>query len=129
MRSLLPLALLTLLVVSTGCPNYVPYLPDGGRARVNCNASTLNVPITVLDRAGDPSPQAVIEVEYLSYGESENLITDGRGIAILTDKHGPGVVRLIANVNDLRSDVAEVTFTGTECSTSVVPRSLTMPVR
>ncbi|MBL8910255.1 MAG: hypothetical protein JNM17_06085 [Archangium sp.] len=126
MRSLL---LLALLVVSTGCPNYVPYLPDGGRARVNCNNSAVNVPITVLDRAGMPSPDAVVEVEYLSYGESENLITDGRGIALLTDKYGPGVVRLIANVNDLRSDVAEVTFNGTECSTSVVPRSLTLPVK
>jgi hypothetical protein len=38
------------------------------------------------------------------------------------------VVRLIANVNDLRSDVAEVTYTGTDCSTAVSPRSLTMPV-
>lgn len=121
--------LFALLVVSTGCPNYVPYLPDGGRARVNCNNAALNVPITVLDRAGAPAPMAVVEVEYLSYGESENLIADDRGIVVLKEKYGPGVVRLIANVNDLRSDVAEVTYTGTECSSSVTPRSLTLPVK
>jgi hypothetical protein len=121
--------LFALLVVSTGCPNYVPYLPDGGRARVNCTNNPLNVPITVLDRAQMPAPGAVVEVEYLSYGESENLIADAQGKAILKEKFGPGVVRLIANVNDLRSDVAEVTFTGTECSSAVTPRSLTMQVR
>lgn len=120
--------LFALVIVSTGCPNYTPYLPDGGRARVNCTNSALSVPITVLDRAGGPAQDAVVEVEYLSYGESENLITDAQGKAILQEKYGPGVVRLIANLNDLRSDVAEVTYTGTECSTAVSPRSLTMQV-
>ncbi|MFO0601290.1 MAG: hypothetical protein U0228_38625 [Myxococcaceae bacterium] len=129
MRLPLLVVLVSVGALSTGCPNYVPYLPDGGRARVNCNNSALNVPVTVLDRAGMPAPMAVVEVEYLSYGESENLITDGRGIAVLKEQYGPGVVRLIANVNDLRSDAAEVTYTGTECSNAVSPRSLTLPVK
>jgi hypothetical protein len=120
--------LLVASLVVVGCSGYQPYLPDGGRARVNCQAAQLTVPVTVLDRVGDPSPLAVVEVEYTSLGESENVIADGRGIALVADK-GPGIVRLIANVNDLRSGVGELTFVGTECSSAVSPRSITLQVR
>lgn len=128
MRFSLPLAAV-LVVVSTGCPNYVPYLPDGGRARVNCADSALNVPVTVLDRLGDPAPEAVVSLDYLSYGESENVIADLRGVAIVKEKFGPGVVRVQAYVNDLRTQVAELTFNGSECSSSVSPRSLTLKLQ
>jgi len=122
-------SLLVASLVVVGCSGYQPYLPDGGRARVNCEAAQLTVPVTVLDRIGDPAPQAIVEVEYTSLvGENENVITDGRGVALVADK-GPGIVRLIANVNDLRSDVGELTFVGTECSSAVSPRSLTLQVR
>lgn len=116
----------SLLVV--GCSGYQPYLPDGGRARVNCQAATITVPVTVLDRIGDPAPMAVVEVEYTSLGESENVIADARGVALVVDK-GPGIVRLIGNVNDLRSPPGELTFVGTECSSAVTPRSITLQVR
>jgi hypothetical protein len=113
----------------SACPNYVPYLPDGGRARVNCGASELTVPITVLDRVGDVAPGAVISVDYLSYSESENLIADVNGKALLKEKYGPGVVRVQGNVNDLRTQIAEVSFVGTECSSSVAPRALTLKLQ
>lgn len=128
MRFSLPLAAV-LVVVSTGCPNYVPYLPDGGRARVNCADSTLSVPVTVLDRIGEPAPDAVVTLDYLSYGESENVIADSRGVALVKEKFGPGVVRVQAFVNDLRSPIAELTFNGSECSSSVSPRSLTLQLQ
>lgn len=126
MRFALPLIA---ALVLTGCPNYVPYLADGGRARVNCNNSALSVPVTILDRAGDPAPEAVIAIEYLSYGESENLIADGRGIALVQEKYGPGTVRVQGNVNDLRTPIAEITYVGNECSSSVSPRSVTLKLQ
>jgi hypothetical protein len=126
MRFALPLAAILFLA---GCPNYVPYLPDGGRARVNCTASELGVPVTVLDRAGDPAPQAVVSTDYLSYAESENLIADHRGIVIVKEKFGPGTIRVQGIVNDLRTQVGELNFTGTECSSSVTPRALTLTLQ
>lgn len=126
MRFALPLIA---ALVLAGCPNYVPYLPDGGRARVNCNNSALSVPVTILDRAGDPAPEAVVAIEYLSYGESENLIADARGIAIVHEKYGPGTVRVQGNVNDLKTPIAELSYVGNECSSSVSPRSLTLKLQ
>lgn len=113
----------------SGCPNYVPYLPDGGRAKVNCDASELSVPVTVLDRAGDPAPGAVVALDYLSYSESENLIADVNGRVVVKEKFGPGTIRVQGNVNDLRTQIGELNFTGTECSTSVTPRSLTLQLQ
>ncbi len=112
-----------------GCPSYSPYLPDGGRARVNCTESTLSVPVTVLDRAGAPAPMAVVAVDYTSYGESENLIADANGKVIVHDKFGPGIVKVQGNVNDLRTQFGELNFNGTECSSSVTPHSLTLQLQ
>ncbi len=126
MRIVFPLLTVALLA---GCPNYVPYLPDGGRARVNCASSALTVPVTVLDRAGDPATQAVVSIDYLSYAESENLIADVNGRAVVSEKFGPGTVRVQGNVNDLRTQIAELSFTGTECSSAVTPRSLTLQLQ
>ena len=129
MRFALPLAAI-LLFVTTGCPNYVPYLPDGGRAQVNCNSeAALTVPVTILDRAGDPAPQAVVSLDYLSWSQSENLIADDRGLVLVKEKFGPGTVRVQGNVNDLRTQVAEIAFVGSDCSESVTPRSLTLKLQ
>lgn len=128
MRFSLPLAAVV-LVVSTGCNNIVQYEADGGRARINCATSTLSVPVTILDRFGDPSPQAIVSLDYLSYGESENLIADDFGKALVKEKYGPGVIRVQGNVNDLRTQVGELTFAGGDCSSSVSPRSLTLQLQ
>lgn len=112
-----------------GCNSYTPYLPDGGRARVNCTEKTLSVPVIVNDRAGDPAPMAVVSVDYSSYGESENLIADVNGKVVIEDKYGPGVVKVQGNVNDLRTQFGEVYFNGTDCSSSVTPRSLTLQLQ
>lgn len=127
MRFVLPfLAALSLL----GCGSpYTATLPDGGRGLVNCDTKALTVPVTVLDREGKPYPGAVVSVEYTSYAQSENLVADGRGIAVVADKYGPGSVRVQGNVNDLRSPVAEITFNGTDCSNYATPRSLTLQVQ
>ncbi len=126
MRIVFPLTAIVLLV---GCPNYTPYLPDGGRAKLSCATSELNVPVTVLDRLGKPAPEAVVALDYLSYGESENLITDVNGSALVKEKFGPGTVRVLGVAGDLRTQTAELSFVGTECSSSVTPRSLTLQLQ
>ncbi len=126
MRIAFPLSAILFLA---GCPNYTPYLPDGGHAKINCATSEINVPVTVLDRLGKPAPEAVVALDYLSYGESENLIADVNGRAVVKEKYGPGTVRVQGNVNDLRTQIAELQFVGTECSASVTPRSLTLQLQ
>jgi len=120
---------LTAFLLLAGCQNFVTYLPDGGHARATCDNSALGVPVTVLDRAGEPAPGAVIALDYLSYSASENLIADGSGLAVVREKYGPGTVRVQGNVNDLRTQVAEINFLGTDCSSSVDPRSLTLKLQ
>ncbi|MDP2272026.1 MAG: hypothetical protein Q8N23_07535 [Archangium sp.] len=126
MRIVFPLTAILLLA---GCPNYTPYLPDGGHAKVSCATTELGVPVTVLDRLGDPAPEAVVSIDYLSYAESENLIADVNGRAVIKEKYGPGTVRVQGVVNDLRTQIAELSFVGTECSSSVTPRALTLQLQ
>ncbi|MGV3625480.1 MAG: hypothetical protein ACO1OB_32010 [Archangium sp.] len=126
MRFAFPLVAALALV---GCNNYTPYLPDGGRARVNCDSQTVvQVPVTVLDREGKAAPGAVVTVEYTSLGESENLVANDRGVAIVIDK-GPGIARVQGRVNDLRTQFAELMFNGSECSDSVSPNAITLQLR
>lgn len=123
-------ALLTFaLFVTASCGGYTASLPDGGRGRVNCNPSAISVPVTVLDRLGNPAPEAVVSVEYTSYAQSENIIADTRGVAVVKDQHGPGLVRVQGDVNAIKTNVGEFNFIGTECSESVSPRSLTLQLR
>lgn len=121
--------LISVAVVVAGCSGYQPYLPDGGRARVNCATSDIKVPVTILDRAGDPAPGAILEVEDTGTLEGENVIADDRGVALVQDKWGPAYLKVIANLNDLRSPPAYITYIGTDCSSGVTPRSLTLQVQ
>ena len=73
--------------------------------------------------------RATTSLDYLSYSQSENLIASDRGVAVLKEKYGPGTVRVQGNVNDLRTQIAEVQFVGTECSSSVTPRALTLQLQ
>ena len=111
----------------------MPYLPDGGRARVNCDNAAINVPVTVLDKTGAAVPGATLTLDYTSAAASDSIndvvLTDGRGIGLVTDQAGPGIVRVQGKLNDLSSDIAEISFIGTDCSTSVSPRSLTLQLR
>lgn len=122
MRFVLPFA--ALLAVATGCPAYVPYQPDGGRARVNCDATAVTAAVQVFDRAGDPAPGALLTIDYLGYGESEVLPADGRGVLRVGNKFGVGTVRVRGTVNDLDTQFGELNFVGTECSSAVTPREL-----
>ncbi len=118
------LSFAALVVLATGCPNYVPYLPDGGRARVNCDDNAVTAAVQVFDRAGDPAPGAIVTLDYLGYDESEVLTTDARGILRVGHTRGVGVVRVQGSVNDLDTQFGELNFVGTDCSSAVTPREL-----
>lgn len=127
MRLALPLA--ALAVALSGCPNYVPYQPDGGRARVICDDSTIAAAVKIIDRAGDPAPGAFLTVDYLGFGESELLTADHRGVVLVKHRTGFGTVRVQGSVNDLTTQFGELNFVGTECSSAVTPRELFLQLR
>lgn len=127
MRFALPFA--ALLVVATGCPSYVPYQPDGGRARVNCDDTAVVAAVQVFDRAGDPAAGALLTIDYLGYGESEVVVTDGRGVLRVGNKFGVGTVRVQGSVNDLNTQIGELNFVGTDCSSAVTPRELLLSLQ
>jgi hypothetical protein len=107
------------------CSGYDAALPDGGRGRVSCSASSTKASVTVLDKADVPQPGAGVVVSYLSSGEELVLETNGGGVVLIEDK-GAGLVRVQAQYNDLQSEFAELTFVGGECSHSVSPPSVTL---
>lgn len=128
MRFLSTVAAFALASTLAGCSGYNPELADGGRGRINCTTSNVKVPVTLLDKGGDPLAGAGVVATYLSTGEEEVFETNGAGVAIVTDK-GPGVVRVKGQFNDLASGTAELTFVGGECSSSVTPRSVTLQLQ
>jgi hypothetical protein len=128
MRLFRSLVALSLASVLAGCSGYDASQPDGGRGRVNCTENGVKAPVTVLDRAGAPVGGAGVVVTYLGTNEEVTLTTNGSGVAVVTDK-GPGIVRVQGQFNDLRTQTAEFTFVGGECSTSVTPRAATLQLQ
>jgi hypothetical protein len=128
MRFKSSIAAFALALTLAGCSGYTPGLPDGGRGRVNCTDNHVTVPVTLLDKSGQPQPGAGVVAIWLSTGEEVVLETNGSGVALVPDK-GPGVVRVQGQFNDLTTEVAELTFVGGECSTSVTPQSVTLQLK
>lgn len=129
MRLLSLLAAVALASTLAACgARYDATLPDGGRGRVNCTDNDVKVPVTLLDKSGVPLNNAGVVATYTSLGEEDVITTGGDGVAIVTDR-GPGVVRVQGQFNDLRSPIAEITFTGGECSTAVSPRAVTLQLQ
>ncbi len=123
------LVLLVTALLVAGCELRSPYLPDGGRARVYCDEGTqLNVPVKMLDRDGEPFSGAVLTVDYTSLEGEDRvalLTADDRGQVLVEDR-GPGVVRISSNYRGFTIEPKELTFNGSDCSTTVTPRQLTV---
>lgn len=129
MRLFGSLLALSLASVLAGCgTSYDTSLPDGGRGQVTCSDVGVKAPVTVLDRSGAPQSNAGVVVTYVTAGEEVVLATNGNGVAIVLDK-GPGIVRVQGQINDLRTQTAEFTFIGGECSSSVTPRAATLQLQ
>lgn len=125
-----PLLVLVTLFVSACGNDYAALLPDGGRGQVNCLPSShLNVSVKVLDRGGNPASGASVKISYLSTGDVEAAVTDSNGLVLVTDAHGPGQVRVQADLNDLQSQQADITFVGTDCSAYASPQSITLQLQ
>ena len=117
------------LAVSACGSDYSATLPDGGRGLVNCDTRHLTVSVKVLDRGGNPAAGASVQANHLSAGQIETQLTGSSGIVTITDSYGPGTVRVKANLNDLNSQQADITFVGTDCSSYATPRSITLQLQ
>ena len=117
-------ALFALALLCSACELRSPLLPDGGRARVNCDDNSVKVPVTLLDKAGAPFAGSVLVADWPD-GTSESLTANSRGVVTLAD-HGPGTVFIQGNYNGFTTDPAEVQFNGGECSTFASPTQLTL---
>lgn len=118
------LALSALAAAACGAP---PSAVDGGRALLGCSQTPMTVPVTVLGLAGLPVSGAQVTATWLAYdGLTQTLVTDARGVAIVHAQLGPGVVRLRAMLNELRSEPGDLTFSGGTCVNAVSPQALTL---
>lgn len=122
MRIALSLGAACLLL--TACSGYDPYLPDGGRARVNCTGGAVVVPVKVLDPFGDPSEGAIVRATNNQDGRYQEGATDNRGVFLVTDELAPGAVAISGELNGLKTQVQDVTFTCGECSCAASPRDI-----
>ena len=117
-------ALFALALLCSACELRSPLLPDGGRARVNCDENSVKVPVTLLDKAGAPFSGAVLVAAWPD-DTRESLTANAQGVVMLTD-HGPGTVFLQGSYNGFTTDAAEVQFNGGEGSTFASPTQLTL---
>ena len=104
--------------------------PDGGRVRVNCDQTVLFVPVTVLDRTGALLADAtVLAVNSSDSSRTETGTTNGAGIFKVTSNVGPGVVKVTATFNDLKTPEANFTVTPGECTPAVSPNNVTIQLK
>ncbi len=117
-------ALFAFALLCTACDFREELLPDGGRARVNCDNNKVTVPVTLLDKSGAKFPRALLVAQYAD-STSETLTADAQGVVIVED-HGPGTVQIQGNYNGFPTDPAELNFNGGECATFASPNQLTL---
>lgn len=123
---LAPLALL--VFAACGWPNNTS--PDGGRDRVNCDETVVSVPVKVLDTTGAPIADAtVVAVNSSDSTRTETGRTNGSGIFKVTSTLGPGVIKVNASFNDLKTPEANFTVTSGECTPAVSPNNVTIQLR
>lgn len=120
-------ALFAVALLCSACDYREGLLPDGGRARVNCDENKVKVPVTLLDNAGEPFANALLVAQWPD-ATSETLVANASGVVTLED-HGPGVVNIQGNYNGFITDKAEVVFNGGECATFASPTQLTLQFR
>jgi hypothetical protein len=120
-------ALFAFALLCTACDLREELLPDGGRARVNCDNNKVKVPVTLLDKSGAKFPKALLVAQYPD-ATSETLIANAEGVVTVTD-HGPGTVQIQGNYNGFVTDSAELNFNGGECATFASPTQLTLQFR
>ncbi len=118
------------LILSLSACNFAPtYLPDGGRARVTCDATTSKIPVTVLDAAGKPAVGATVTAVNAQTAETKTGKTDARGVFELSDELAPGAVSLTAALGTQSSSDQNTTWICGECGCAGSPRAITLTLR
>ncbi len=117
-------ALFAFALLCTACDLREEQLPDGGRARINCDNNKVKVPVTLLDTSGSKWAGALLVAEYAD-STSETLTANAQGVVTVED-HGPGTVQVQGNYNGFLTDPAELNFNGGECATFASPNQLTL---
>lgn len=120
---LIQLSVYALTVTACGTSSL---LPDGGRAQLGCSIAAATVPVKVLGLSRLPVGGASVIASWLSYGVSQTLVTDDRGVALVRCELGPGVVRVRAILNDLHAGPADLTFATGDCVMAATPHELTL---
>ena len=120
---------LVLALVVTGCGLPTTSLPDGGRTRVVCDETEVKVPVKVLDATGAPSGEATVTATNSSDGRQAKGRTNGSGVFSVSSDLGPGVIKVVATLNDLASPEANLTVTSSECTPAVSPNQLVLKLR
>ncbi len=114
-----------LAVCACGGPSNLA--PDGGRDRVHCEQTVVSIPVKVLDKTGAPIAAAtVLAVNSSDSTRTETGLTNGAGLFKLTSNLGPGVIKVSATFNDLKTPEAQFTVTPSECTTAVSPNNVTI---
>lgn len=122
-------ASVVLALTAAACePSFNPYLPDGGRALIQCDTAKARVAVKVLDLQGKAAPDATVNVANSSPGGLSFVgTTDARGVIdIVDDEVGEGLVLVNASLNDTKAAQAGVHFSCGECGCVASPSSLVM---
>ena len=122
------LVLVGLLLSMSACNFAVTYLPDGGRARVTCDAKT-TISVTVLNNKNEPSVGATVTATNPTSGETKSGKTDARGVFIVKDELGEGAVKVTAELNGLTSQEQNITFICGECGCIGNPDAITLNLK
>ncbi len=118
------LAALALTALSA-CQGYEPYLPDGGRALLNCTGTPTEVPVVVKRLGEVPTDPVTMTAVNLGDGSKRATgTTNGAGVYRVSEELGPGVVKVSGTLNDLKTAEGHFTFTCGECDCVVSPREL-----
>lgn len=121
---------LVLVLALTGCGWPTTYLPDGGRNRVICDNDVLQVPVKVLDATGAPTGEAMVTATNSSDGRQLKGQTNGSGIFVVNTTIGPGVVKVVGTLNDLKTPEGNFTVTpSSDCTPAVSPNNLVLQLQ
>ncbi|MBL9038033.1 MAG: hypothetical protein JNG84_05930 [Archangium sp.] len=112
-----------------GCTGYSPYLPDGGRGRVVCETAALYSSVQVLGLTQDPADGATVTARNLTDDRTETGTVGAGGVFRVSSELGPGVVSVVATLNDLTSNEGQFTITFSDCTPSMSPRNLTLQLK
>lgn len=100
--------------------------PDGGVSVCDPNEERF-IPVTVVDAANEPVPNATVTARNESTGKTVTAVTNEQGVtAAVGSGIGSGTVTFRATSGTKTSNVGQATFVCGECGCSFDPVSITL---